>query len=276
MIFLGLNESTDSVENSTQDSKKTQKKKDNGDGISSMIQNIKNLDKKLLNVKNAFADVYSFDLLGETTVFVVFKSNNTKANMQAFMEIVAETAEELVKKYKSYMYYAFDCDNEMVLAYLGAQSDETFNVEGIYFYVNGQPSDINVNCPYREAYANVVKAKRSVETLTEWDYYMFRNKLPFDEEGDGLISGPIVIGTSAIMEVAKTDWSLVLRDKKTFEEFISIFEKREGIQKYILEHSAGIIWFDESGQRIMAEVISKKTGKLEIDRQWYNGYKMPE
>jgi hypothetical protein len=280
-IFLGLDELTttgESVQKNTDENKKTVFKEDSGDAISKeTLQNIKTLNENLVSVKNTYANVYSSILLGRPTVYVIFNSNNTKTNMQAFIKIIDETAEKLVREYQDYVYYAFDYDNQMVLAYTVEPSEQVFNVEGYHFYVNGKSSDANVDCPYRRAYANIVKEKRGVNTLTEWDYYMFRNKLPIDEKGDGsIIGGEVIIGTSAIMEVVKTNWDLILDDKRKFEEFIKIFEEREEIQEIIKEYSVGIVWFNDAGQRILAEVITKNSGNLEIDRRWYNGYKMPK
>jgi len=246
------------------------------------IRGIKERNENLVKVKNAYADVYSLFMSDKRpTVFVLFNSNNTRANMQSFMQIIDETAEKLVKKYQDYVYYAYDYDNELVLGYDGSPSHHIFSVEGIHFYVNGSPSDdMGVDCPYRSAYANIVKEKRGVETLTEWDYYMFRNKLDFEERKENVVKGQILIGTSALMEVAKTDWDMILNDesfKINIEEFIGIYENAEEIQDYLKKvGSYGIIWFDEKGQRVMAEKIGKTTGKIERDRRWYNGYKGPK
>jgi hypothetical protein len=245
--------------------------------LESVIDGIKYLNKDLVKVNNPYADVYSLLLLGRPTVCVIFNSNNTKNSMLAFIKIIDETAEKLVQKYQDHVYYAFDNEGKLVLAYQGNPSEHIFSVEGYHFYVNGSPSEMGVDCPFRNAYADIVKEKRRVKALTEWDYYMFRNRMPFDEKQDGgIMCGPVAIGTSALMEVAKTDWNLIL-NMRQFETFIEIFENREGgIQAYIEEQgNYGIVWFDNEGKRVMAEMISGPINKRERERKWYNGYKMP-
>jgi len=276
-IFLELDSSTATKEPVDQGNKNTFKEEEKESSNESLVQSIKQLNENLVSVKNAYADVYSSVLLGRPTVYVLFNSNNTKASMQAFLKIIDETAEQLVQKYRDYVYYAFDNEHNMVLAYQGSPSEEIFSVEGIHFYVDGAPSEMSVDCPFRRAYSEIVKEKRGVKTLTEWDYYMFRNRMPLEENHDGLMTaGLVVIGTSAVMEVAKTDWDLVF-ELGQFEEFIKIFEEREEIQEYVKKQgSYGIIWFDKAGKRVMAETIDKTSGKTERDRRWYNEYKEPK
>ena len=241
------------------------------------IEGIKYLNQDLVKVNNPYADVYSLLLSGRPTVFVLFNSSNTKNSMLAFIKIIDETAEKLVKEYKDHVYYAFDNEGKLVLAYQGNPSEQIFSVEGYHFFVNEESSEMDVDCPFRRAYADIVKEKRGVNTLTEWDYYMFRNRMPFDEtpKQGGVISGLATIGTSALMEVAKADWNPIF-EMRQFETFIKIFEEREGIQTYVEKQgNYGIIWFDNDGKRVMAETISGPINNRERERKWYNGYKMP-
>lgn len=241
------------------------------------IEGIKYLNQDLVKVNNPYANVYSLVLSGRPTVFVLFNSNDTKNSMLAFIKIIDETAEKLVKEYRDHVYYAFDNEGKLVLAYQGNPSEQVFSVEGYHFFVNEESSEMGVDCPFRRAYADIVKEKRGVNTLTEWDYYMFRNRMPLDEtpKQGGLIGGPIAIGTSALMEVAKTDWNPIF-EMRQFETFIKIFEEREGIQDYVEKQgNYGIIWFDNEGKRVMAEIISGPINNRERERKWYNGYKTP-
>lgn len=242
----------------------------------SLVENIRNTDQKLISVKNAYANVYSSVLSGTPTVFVIFNSNNTKANMQAFIKIIDESAEELVKKYKDYTYYAFDENNNMVLAYSGLPTDLFFSVEGYYFYVDGKPSEMDVNCPYRSAFQAIVKESRGVQSLTEWDYFMFRTRMPVDEEeNSATTNGLILLGTSALAEVVKTDWELIFRMGQ-FDAFVQIFENRENMQDYIANMQFGIILFNPEGKRVMTETITGSINNRKRERKWHNGYRMPE
>lgn len=236
---------------------------------------IKYLTQDLVKVNNPYADVYSLLMVGKPTIFVIFNSNNTKNSMLAFMKIIDETADKLIKEYKKYAYIALDNENNLVLTYEGDPSEEIFSVEGYDFYIDESPSEMNVDCPFRRAYADIVKEKLGVKILTEWDYYMFRNKMSAGkDEKQTLTSCPLLISTSTLGEIIKinVDWN---RFSKNFEEYIKICENREEMQDYMKNLPYGIIWFDNEGKRIMAETISGPINNRERDRRWYNGYKIP-
>ena len=242
--------------------------KNAGDGI-------KYLTEDLVKVNNPYADVYSLLMMRRPTVFVIFNSNNTKNSMLAFMKIIDETAEKLIKEYKNYAYIALDNEHNLVLTYEGNPSEQIFNVEEYHFYIDESPSEMNVDCPFRRAYADIVKEKQGVKTLTEWDYYMFRNKMAAGkDERETLTTCPLLISTSTLGEIIKIngDWEMFSRN---FEAYIEICENREEMQGYVKEFPYGIIWFDNKGKRIMAETISGPINKRERERRWYNGYKMP-
>jgi hypothetical protein len=252
----------------------------------SLVSAMESLDQKLFPVKNRHARVYSMKLstVDRVVIAVVFNEDNPARNVRAFLDIMEATGEELARKYGQsgggqYIAYAPDCSG--VMMYYGETGEQVFNREGIRFLADEEDIPETGQSAYRGAYVEIIRQKRNKTRLSDWDYYMFRNRLPEPEGSEGLQCGPAVLGTSALIEVLRTDWNRLVElssDPEDFiESFLAIPEEREAVATVLKTCAYGIVWFDTDGNRVMAEKLTKdeKTGKIEKERRWYNGYSMP-
>jgi hypothetical protein len=220
----------------------------------------------------------------QVIIAVVFNENNTSVNVRAFLDIMDATGEDLAKKHGGGQYVAFNPNCSIVMMYYGGTDEQVFNRYGIIFLKDGEQISETETSDYKEAYVETVKRKRGKKTLTDWDYYMFRNRFPEPEKKGTRQSGPAILGSSALIEVLRTDWNLIVEankisgDTNIVEMLLAIPEERDHVAT-ILKHAVyGIIWFDTDGKRVMAETLKKDetTGKINKKRQWYNGYSVPK
>ena len=241
-------------------------------------------DQKLFDVKNKHAHIFSIIIAdSQPAIVVVFKKDNPTVNVQAFLDILDATGEELAKTYKGGTYIVYDTNLEYVMYHYGGTAEQVFLLEGIRFYENGMEVDETGNNIYKDAYTEIIKEKQNKTKLSEWDYYMFRSRFPEPEKEGSMQLGPAVLGSSALIEVIRmhdggTFFSTIALQSRTATDILAIPEERESA-KVVMEHSVyGIIWFDDEGRRVMGETLEKdkETGKIIKDRRWYNGYSGPE
>jgi hypothetical protein len=265
------------------------------DSILTTIENVKEseftmmnffeeLDQKLFNLKSDHARIFSIRINDpQPVIVVVFNEENPLANVQVFLDIINESGEDLAKKYKGGTLIAYTTDFEHVMSYYGGTADQIFILEGIHFYDNKNEVSETENSVYKNAYIEIVKKKRNKTKLTDWDHYMFRNRLPEPEKKDNKQAGPAVLGSSALIEVLCVEWDLIERmgvaSSNVKESFLKIPEERESAKTVMEKAVYGIVWFNiDDGRRIMAETLStdEKTGKIIKERRWYNGYSGPK
>jgi hypothetical protein len=257
-----------------------------GEGFS-CVKFLENLDENMFDVRRDNARIFSFRLQNShPLIVVVFNGTDPSDNVNVFLDIMEETGEDLAKKYKGGEYIGFTSDCSLKMNYYGGTAEQVFNLYGMRFYVDNEELSETESNDYKNAYIQLIKRKLKKDELTDWDYYMFRNRFPepkknADAEALGLQSGPAILGTSALIEVLRVDWEMLTITAAAYniiESFLKIPEERESI-KTILEAAVyGVIWFDKEGKRVMAETLAKDktTGEITKDRRWYNGYSMPK
>lgn len=252
------------------------------------------MDEKLFNLKNDHARIFSFRFQNSTFIIVVFNKEEPSINMQAFLDITEAVGEDLAKRYQGGYLLAYSpedsyvknssIDYNNVMTYYGGTAEQIFVREGIRFYVNDKEIAETDGNNYRSALAEIIKKKRNKNNLTDWDFFMFRNKLPEPEKKDDVQIGNALLGSSAFIEVLRMDWKRLINtatssgNPSLIQTFLKMPEERENA-KIVMEHSVyGIVWFDLEGRRVMAETLTKddKTGKIIKERRWYNGYSEPK
>jgi hypothetical protein len=255
----------------------------------SIVKSMVSLDQKLFTVKNQHARIYSTELpmingnTNQVIIAVVFNEDDISTNVRAFLDIMDATGEDLAREHGGGQYIAIDPYCSIVMMYYGGTDEQVFNRYGIIFLKDGKQISETGNSDYKEAYVEIVKQKRKKIILTDWDYYMFRNRFPEPEESESIQCGPAILGSSTLIEVLRTDWDLIASateingDMDFVESLLAIPEERDAVA-VVLKHAVyGIIWFDKNGKRVMAETLkkNKNTGKIDKKRRWYNGYSMP-
>jgi hypothetical protein len=244
------------------------------------------LDAKLFDIEKDNAHVFSILFTDyHPLIIVVFKESNPSDNVRLFLEIMEETGEDLAKKHRGGRYIGYTSDFSLKMTYYGGTAEQVFKLYGIRFFVDNKELSETESNDYKNAYIQLIKRKLKKDELTDWDYYMFRNRFPepkknADDEALGLQSGPAILGTSALIEVLRVDWKMLTITAAAYniiESFLKIPEERVSV-KAILEASVyGIIWFDKEGKRVMAETLAKDDkGIIQKHRRWYNGYSMPK
>jgi hypothetical protein len=263
-------------------SKITQKAKEDNTGSINFIRSLGNK----ITVSNKNVEVYSLPLFPQNktcmAIPVVFHQDNPVANMRDFVEVVNEISEQIFIKPKLKdklmgIFLGFTPDGESVCGLSMYPQEQIFSLEGIDFISEKANT-------YRQAFDALIKKKTGKTSISEWDYFTFRSMVPLSEvenlsdAGERTIVG--IAGTTIISlyKIKGEIADLILSNKNMAEQIFSAPAENDD-SKSIMKtgFSVNTVWFDDSGNRIMAEMARQLSdGKIKRERKWYNGYFMPK
>jgi hypothetical protein len=259
----------------------TQIAEEEGVGMIDFIK--KHFDGKSITTSNKNVMLFSYEQKKNSIVApIIFLKDEPVDNMRDFIDVVNECSQQIFTKpkldYKKVaIFLGFSSDGKAVCGFSMYPTEQVFSLKGFDFLSQD-------NSKYSDALDFLVKEKTGKNTISEWDYFIFRSigKPEVAEFTPGCERTLIFVAGTTIMSLYKFEdndlKNLIISNRGAAESiFSSVAENQES--KLILNSGFSIntIWFDNRGKRIMAELARKlPNGEINRERKWYNDYKMPQ
>jgi hypothetical protein len=247
-----------------------------------LIEFIKRMDGKKVTTSNKNVSVYSLaNSKTCLTIPVVFNQDEPIANMRDFVAVVNEISEQLFMKPQLKdklmgIFLGLTSDGEAVCGLSMYPQEQVFSLRGLDFM--SENADI-----YRDAFDTLVKEKTRKKNINEWDYFIYRSlkKPEFGNLTETCERVLIPVAGTTIISLYKFKdgfEDLLLSNKYMAESIFSVVSENEESKQILnIGFSVNTIWFNSSGNRIMAELARKlPSGKISKERKWYNGYSEPK
>jgi hypothetical protein len=247
-----------------------------------LIEFVKRKNGNMVTTSNKNVEIYSLPPYANNnylTIFVVFKQENPVENMRDFVEIVNEVSDQIfneprkLEDKKFGIFIGLTSEGEHVCGFSMFPQIQIFSLKGFDFTLESEKADV-----YRKAYDTLIKEKIGKNSISEWDYFTFRSMVEIDDDVWKFIE---IAGATMtfLYKLSKfDDINVILSNKDIAEKIFSVSVKGAD-SKQIIEIGFGVcsVWFDDANRRIMAEIAWQlPNGEIKKEREWYNGYKMPE